>query len=79
VVTGCWCCGQECMFCENEEPCCSFPGGTPGHWCAECKFAACEWCCGCSECRANSRGGWSPKGTQRNHDGIRERQERTSD
>jgi hypothetical protein len=70
MVTGCWCCGQECMFCDDgQEPC-----SHSRHWCALCKIAGCEWCCGCSDCHENRKGGWSQEGAQVNHDGIRARE-----
>ncbi len=66
------------MFCENEEGCCEIPGKEKFHWCPECKFGACEWCCGCPECHEMKKGGWSPPDVQINHDGIRERAYRES-
>jgi hypothetical protein len=75
VKTGCWCCGQECMFCggNDTDGCCTTEDGRARHWCTNCKFGGCEWCCGCSGCHVGRRGGWSPEGIQVNHDGIRER------
>jgi len=69
MAVGCWCCGQECMWCDPENP----ADCGELHWCAECKIAGCEWCCGCSECTRLHRGGWSPEGIQIRHDGARDR------
>lgn len=74
----CWCCGHECMFCPADEKHkeCAYIFSVNGmHWCPLCKYTGCDWCCGCPGCQASKRGGWSPKGTQVNHDGteIREK------
>lgn len=64
------------MFCPPEEKtgeCADVFSMEDYHWCAYCKFGGCDWCCGCPECNQNKRGGWSPRGTQVNHDGIRSR------
>lgn len=67
MVETCWCCGQECMFCFPDDLSCD------RHWCAECKYSGCDWCCGCPECQKHKRGGWSPKGVQVCHGGAWER------
>lgn len=81
---GCWCCGQECMFCGSVKgkPADEIFAGAQAcesgyHWCSECKFAGCEWCCGCGDCREGEKGGWSPPDVQISHDGLREREYRT--
>lgn len=62
----CWCCGQECMFCDEDERCSLLE-----HWCSECKFGACPDCCGCDDCRLNKRAGWTPAGQHRtSHGGV---------
>lgn len=68
MAVGCWCCGQECMFCIPEEGC-----RETLHWCTWCKYSGCEWCCGCPECSKNKRGGWSPEGIQVRHGGAWDR------
>lgn len=78
MVGTCWCCGQECMFCTPEENACAgnLHGDIPGrHWCAECKFSGCDWCCGCPECQEQKRGGWTPadSGVQIRHGGAWDR------
>src|SRR6185437_7326311 len=67
MAVGCWCCGQECMWCEPENP----ADCGELHCCAECKIAGCEWCGGCSECTKLHRGGWSSEGIQIRNDGAR--------
>jgi hypothetical protein len=73
-VSGCWCCGQECMFCDGTDDCTTVVAPPYNiHWCSMCKYGGCEWCCGCTDCHEKGKGGWSPGGMQVNHDGVRER------
>jgi hypothetical protein len=61
VSNSCWCCGQECMFCYPDNMCSPVTDSLyPQHWCSRCKYSGCEYCCGCDECRAVGRAGWSP-------------------
>jgi hypothetical protein len=68
----CWCCGQECMFCADIPSLRDCEQGEE-HWCSQCKYDLCPWCCGCNECQDHSRGGWSPDGVQIRHGGAWER------
>jgi hypothetical protein len=65
VSNPCWCCGQECMFCDPGETVTELDHMLSHcerlHWCSECKFSGCEYCCGCDECRILKRAGWSPR------------------
>jgi hypothetical protein len=62
IPNPCWCCGQECMFCYPDDVCKPSDGSSPRHWCAECKYIGCEYCCGCKECQKLGRAGWSSRG-----------------
>jgi hypothetical protein len=62
VPNPCWCCGRGCMFCEPDNLCEPSDGFYPRHWCSECKYSGCEYCCGCNECRELGRAGWFPRG-----------------
>jgi hypothetical protein len=56
----CWCCGDDCMFCDPPGESCD-----PSCWCPLCKFSGCPGCCGCTACKAMEIAGRTPKGTER--------------
>jgi hypothetical protein len=61
------------MFCSEAESCLRDCEQGEHHWCAECKYGGCDWCCGCDECSKHKRGGWSPEGVQIRHGGAWDR------
>ena len=69
---GCWCCGQECMFCADIPSLRDCAQGEL-HQCAECRYHGCAWCCHCDECHERRRGNWSPEGIQIRHGGAWDR------
>lgn len=61
-MTSCWCCGNECMFCDGN-PSCKTTTMT-SCWCSNCKYGGCDMCCGCPSCIAGARGAYTPDGTE---------------